>query len=120
MNISVVGTVAKTTSYSKAHQCCRYSEYPAWTWTPPRNCTYYTSVKETVAADGAVSGGISGARNQVLPSWPATSPWVTAVGGTKFKDQVLGGSEVAVDIFGSGGGFSSVFEVPDYQRDVTA
>jgi tripeptidyl-peptidase-1 len=43
------------------------------------------------------------------PGWPATSPWVTAVGG------VVGdtGSLEADSI--SGGGFSNFFSVPDYQ-----
>ena len=50
----------------------------------------------------------------IYPSWPSTSPWVTAVGSTRFihntDDQAgIGGEnkqEMATDKFGSGGGFS--------------
>lgn len=43
------------------------------------------------------------------PSWPASSPYVTSVGATRFINDVVGGPEAAVsdeDHFGSGGGFS--------------
>eukprot|EP01102_Stenamoeba_stenopodia_P010034 TRINITY_DN2978_c0_g1_i1.p1 TRINITY_DN2978_c0_g1~~TRINITY_DN2978_c0_g1_i1.p1 ORF type:complete len:574 (-),score=173.12 TRINITY_DN2978_c0_g1_i1:81-1772(-) len=53
------------------------------------------------------------------PSFPATSPYVTSVGATRFLDQV-DGPEAAVDNFGSGGGFSWVFDAPDYQTDAIA
>ena len=43
------------------------------------------------------------------PSWPASSPWVTAVGATRFVGQKVGGEEMASDKFGSGGGFSTRF-----------
>jgi len=49
------------------------------------------------------------------PSFPATSPFVTAVGATRFingKD----GAEMAVESFGSGGGFSWDFPTPSYQK----
>lgn len=45
----------------------------------------------------------------LFPSWPASSPYVTAVGATRFINDVVGGPEAAVsneDHFGSGGGFS--------------
>jgi tripeptidyl-peptidase-1 len=64
-----------------------------------------------------VASGDSGAayhrvssRSVVLyPSWPASSPWVTAVGATRFVNQTIGSSEMAADQFGSGGGFSTRF-----------
>merc|ERR1711990_1433608 len=46
--------------------------------------------------------------NKIWPSWPASSPWVTSVGATKFKSGESG-TECAVSRFGSGGGFSSMF-----------
>lgn len=41
------------------------------------------------------------------------SPYVTTVGGTAFRQPFLVGAEVADYI--SGGGFSNVFPMPDYQ-----
>jgi hypothetical protein len=44
---------------------------------------------------------------QLWASWPASSPWVTAVGGTRFAGGAAGGTaveQIAVDQFGSGGG----------------
>jgi tripeptidyl-peptidase-1 len=55
----------------------------------------------------------------LYPSWPASSPWVTAVGATRFVDQKVGQPEMATDQFGSGGGFSDDFaESPhaEYQK----
>ena len=52
---------------------------------------------------------------QLFPSWPASSPWVTAVGATRLQSAV-GGPEAAVDSFGSGGGFSRRFAMPSYQQ----
>merc|ERR1719277_156127 len=46
----------------------------------------------------------------VYPSWPASSPWVTAVGATRFIDNKVGALEMATDRFGSGGGFSRMFD----------
>ena len=57
------------------------------------------------------------------PSWPASSPWVTAVGATRFQGDVVGNAEAAVsteDGFGSGGGFSTMWDAPDWQKDITA
>ena len=45
------------------------------------------------------------------PTWPASCPYVTAVGGTYLED----GVESAWS--GSGGGFSAVFQRPSYQGD---
>mmetsp|Transcript_40052 Transcript_40052/g.55871 ORF Transcript_40052/g.55871 Transcript_40052/m.55871 type:complete len:669 (+) Transcript_40052:31-2037(+) len=48
---------------------------------------------------------------KLYASWPASSPWVTAVGATRFINQDATGQsgEMATDQFGSGGGFSSMF-----------
>jgi len=58
-------------------------------------------------ASGDTGSGLSG--NKLWPSWPASSPWVTAVGATRFEGQTVGSTEMATDQFGSGGGFSSSF-----------
>ncbi|RLV84251.1 hypothetical protein DV515_00016306 [Chloebia gouldiae] len=47
------------------------------------------------------------------PSFPASSPYVTTVGGTSFKNPFLVTEEVTDYI--SGGGFSNVFPMPKYQ-----
>ncbi|XP_051502082.1 tripeptidyl-peptidase 1 [Myxocyprinus asiaticus] len=52
-------------------------------------------------------------RNTFRPSFPASSPYVTTVGGTSFKNPFKLTYEVTDYI--SGGGFSNVFPMPDYQ-----
>jgi tripeptidyl-peptidase-1 len=47
---------------------------------------------------------------KLWPSWPASSPWVTAVGSTRFIKQSVTQPEMATDQFGSGGGFSADFD----------
>ncbi|KAM9466602.1 tripeptidyl-peptidase 1 [Clarias gariepinus] len=51
--------------------------------------------------------------NVFRPSFPASSPYVTTVGGTSFKNPFKLTYEVTDFI--SGGGFSNVFAMPDYQ-----
>ena len=78
---------------------------------PPGTCKQYSAVAATGAVTGAFSSGsaINPAKFQLWPSWPASSPWVTAVGATRFIGQRQGGGEMASDQFGSGGGFSALF-----------
>eukprot|EP01090_Pellita_catalonica_P018605 TRINITY_DN6064_c0_g2_i1.p1 TRINITY_DN6064_c0_g2~~TRINITY_DN6064_c0_g2_i1.p1 ORF type:complete len:541 (+),score=103.79 TRINITY_DN6064_c0_g2_i1:136-1623(+) len=52
---------------------------------------------------------------EFLPSFPATSPYVTSVGATRFINNAVG-PEAAVEAFGSGGGFSLLFDRPSYQE----
>uniref|UniRef100_H3DIX9 Tripeptidyl-peptidase 1 n=1 Tax=Tetraodon nigroviridis TaxID=99883 RepID=H3DIX9_TETNG len=52
-------------------------------------------------------------KNSFRPSFPASSPYVTTVGGTTFKNPFKVTYEVTHYI--SGGGFSNVFKMPDYQ-----
>ena len=88
-------------------------------------CNMYTKVTKTKKKAGSYAGKtvpvapIAGADN-LWPSWPAGSPWVTAVGATRFiGDKVSTGAEAAVseeDGFGSGGGFSWNFAAPAYQK----
>jgi len=56
----------------------------------------------------------------LYPSWPASSPWVTAVGATRFQGQQVGNDEQASDQFGSGGGFSPMFDAFDDQKAAVA
>ena len=113
----------------------------------PGNCVLLTSItgKYTSKIAGVHSGGplpggtcsifstVNGSRVQknatsrlasFLPlwaSWPATSPWVTSVGATKFiHDQDSNDdTQMATLQFGSGGGFSSGTHENGYawQRD---
>jgi len=49
------------------------------------------------------------------PAFPASSPWVTTVGGTGFNNPFGVGKEFAYEI--SGGGFSNIFPTPEYQKE---
>ncbi|KAM6447800.1 tripeptidyl-peptidase 1 [Liasis olivaceus] len=62
---------------------------------------------------GAGCRAVSGGKHVFRPSFPASSPFVTTVGGTSFQQPFLVGAEVTDYI--SGGGFSNVFPMPDYQ-----
>ncbi|SPO00049.1 related to serine protease [Cephalotrichum gorgonifer] len=52
------------------------------------------------------------------PSFPSTCPYVTSVGATQVMEgSTVRSGEVACEkVIRSGGGFSNVFEMPDYQR----
>ena len=65
------------------------------------------------SGDAGVGGGKHGCA-RFVPHWPASSPWVTAVGATTGP----GGSEVCADF--SGGGFSEIFDQPKYQADAVS
>lgn len=52
------------------------------------------------------------------PNFPVSSPYVTGVGGTGFKNPFGTGPEFAYEI--SGGGFSNVFKQPSYQSEKVA
>lgn len=65
------------------------------------------------------ASGDSGAgckKQRFNPSYPASSPYVTTVGGTAFDNPFTVGPEYAYEI--SGGGFSNVFKQPSYQTEV--
>jgi tripeptidyl-peptidase-1 len=63
-----------------------------------------------ILASGDSGSGYGGFPAKMYPSWPASSPWVTAVGATRFVNQEPGQPEMATDQFGSGGGFSTDFK----------
>ncbi|THZ05120.1 subtilisin-like protein [Aureobasidium pullulans] len=62
-------------------------------------------------SDACISNSNS-SQSMFLPAFPASCPWVTAVGATQDFEP-----EVAVSAFGSGAGFSDHFAMPDYQVD---
>ncbi|XP_043381838.1 tripeptidyl-peptidase 1 isoform X1 [Chelonia mydas] len=63
--------------------------------------------------EGAGCRKLAGGKHTFRPSFPASSPYVTTVGGTAFKNPFQVTWEVTDYI--SGGGFSNVFPMPDYQ-----
>ncbi|XP_028581325.2 tripeptidyl-peptidase 1 [Podarcis muralis] len=62
---------------------------------------------------GAGCRSVHGGKHTFRPSFPASSPYVTTVGGTSFQHPFLVSAEVTDSI--SGGGFSNVFPMPKYQ-----
>jgi len=72
-------------------------------------CAYYQTVTGSKPLEGAMSGGTNSKMPILWPSWPASSPYITAVGATRFVGQQPGNPEMATDQFGSGGGFSKQF-----------
>ena len=94
---------------------------------PLGTCLMYQSVDSVAASSGprTVSGGVAVTPSKVVlyPAWPASSPWVTAVGATTFINGTYpGGIEMASDQFGSGGGFSELFNQSEavWQVDAVA
>ena len=88
---------------------------------PPGKCTLYSTVNShTAANETTFSGFAAGAEIVLWPSWPASSPWVTAVGATRFIGQTVGNEEMASDQFGSGGGFSKQFNQTNAQYQAAA
>ena len=83
-------------------------------------CTTFKSVSSTKKEEGSTSFTPGSPKKTPLyPSWPASSPWVTAVGSTRFVDQKVGNEEMSTDQFGSGGGFSSRFGAfKDQEEDI--
>jgi len=65
------------------------------------------------SGDEGVWGNAGKQTKKFLPDFPATSPYVTAVGGTNFKTKSTVGEEIVWS--GGGGGFSTTFAAPSYQ-----
>ena len=59
-----------------------------------------------------------GSNKRFHPGFPATSPYVTSIGGTDFSTPGSIGAETAWS--GSGGGFSDTFVIPKYQAAAVA
>jgi len=104
-------------------QCCERcydnKDCAFWAWNITNTgdfCNLYDS-KSTQVNDTMSFSGPRPTFN-LYPSWPASSPWVTAVGSTRFVNNAAGtGPEMATDQFGSGGGFSTMFTAPSWQKD---
>ncbi|KAI0471592.1 peptidase S8/S53 domain-containing protein [Xylariaceae sp. FL0804] len=63
--------------------------------------------------NGCLEGG-----SVFSPTQPNSCPWLTNVGSTVVpRGSTTDDPEVATTSFGSGGGFSNIFTVPDYQVD---
>jgi len=54
------------------------------------------------------------------PDFPATCPYLTTVGATLLTGSASADQETAVTRFGSGGGFSNIYSIPDYQASAVA
>jgi subtilase family serine protease len=121
---------------------------------PPGFILPYLDIQQQAVAEGigvyfssGDSGdetGGSGQLSQATPDWPASSPWVTAVGGTSLavdasnartgewgwetgKSKLAGSSPATLSwapappgkyLYGSGGGTSRLFGQPSYQAGV--
>lgn len=65
------------------------------------------SGRTVLFASGDSGVSCKGFEGKFTPNWPASSPYVTAVGGTTSLSRVWSSG---------GGGFSNVFPMPDYQK----
>lgn len=75
------------------------------------NCTIFSKTSGAAPTKGTISSAVPPLPAPVMwASWPASSPYVTSVGATRFVDQKVGQPEMATDQFGSGGGFSGMFK----------
>lgn len=74
------------------------------------NCTIFSVIQGTRHHAGSISGASKQGKVTLYPSWPASSPYVTSVGATRFVNHEVGQPEMASDQFGSGGGFSDMFD----------
>jgi len=75
-----------------------------------RGASVMFSSGDSGVGDGSCETNTSPEKVQFQPAFPAGCPWVTAVGATTGI-----APEVAVNQFGSGGGFSNYFGQPSYQ-----
>lgn len=135
--VAIQGSVLRSLDIYQVGLCCEdAAQMKAKGWTfvphvepdavaaqadPPGKCTIYSEVDSHTSANESTVSDF--AKKVVLwPSWPASSPWVTAVGATRFVGQEAGNEEMATDQFGSGGGFSSQFDQTNaaWQADATA
>lgn len=62
------------------------------------------------------NGCLGSKKNIFSPDFPATCPYVTAVGGTVLTGEVTRDEERASVRYGSGGGFSNIYPTASYQR----
>lgn len=110
-----------TTSYADEEQTVPY-------WYAKRACqgfaqlgargvsVLFASGDEGVGADGMCLSNNGSNKPMFLPTFPASCPYVTAVGGTRGWDPEIAGFD-ARRTFVAGGGFSNYFPRPHYQKD---
>jgi tripeptidyl-peptidase I len=65
------------------------------------------------SGDDGVGGGGGSKCKKFVPNYPASSPYITAVGGTQSDGVFESGGEIVASL--SGGGFSNYFGRPTYQ-----
>ncbi|KAI7181527.1 hypothetical protein D0869_10313 [Hortaea werneckii] len=86
---------------------------------------------DTVSPSSSPKTGCLGPKGNIFnPTWPNTCPYITNVGATKLHpgQNVSDRESAAFDpaggryphAFASGGGFSNVYPIPDYQKDAVA
>lgn len=82
----------------------------------------FSSGDNGVAGNGGVCIGpdgqyIAGTSGRFNPAFPSTCPYVTSVGATQIKPgaSVTAPEQACQTVIYSGGGFSNVFAMPDYQ-----
>jgi kumamolisin len=102
---------------------------PEGTWTPQARTALDNALKQAAsraitvvaaAGDAGATDGVSDGRPHV--GFPASSPWVLAVGGTSLSGA---GTSIASEVVwnggrnggATGGGVSEVFVLPDWQAD---
>ena len=68
-----------------------------------------------VGRNGACFSNDGKNSSRFLPSFPASCPWVTTVGGTEGFDPEVAAYD-AINDYASGGGFSDVFSQPWWQK----
>ncbi|TVY55396.1 Aorsin, partial [Lachnellula suecica] len=95
---------------------------------------FYASGDDGVAGppgDGGSANGCLGGNHTIFnPAWPNSCPYLTNVGATKvYPGKTTSDPESAVvdpaghpyrDAYSSGGGFSNIYPIPDYQKDAVA
>eukprot|EP01047_Picozoa_sp_COSAG01_P070109 COSAG01_NODE_10540_length_2136_cov_1.128130_2_plen_297_part_00 len=134
--VSLDGTVEKIVEVETMGECCQFASNDqnakGWTFVQhitldgwqPGVCTLYKTMASPTSANYSTFSGFANfshpQQEMLWPSWPASSPWVTAVGATRFIGEMVGNAEKAADQFGSGGGFSRQFDQTDAQYQVTA
>ncbi|KAM3430033.1 hypothetical protein NHJ13734_007916 [Beauveria thailandica] len=73
--------------------------------------------------DGVGGNGESSCQNGYYPTWPASCPYVTTVGGTEFdssgREVVANFQQYSPQITSPGGGYSNHFPAPSYNKNVT-
>ncbi|KAF2999996.1 hypothetical protein E8E14_000857 [Neopestalotiopsis sp. 37M] len=75
-----------------------------------------TGVAGYAGSSGAAANGCLKSGKVFSPTQPNSCPWLTNVGSTYVPaGSTVNDPEVATTSFGSGGGFSNIFPVPDYQ-----